>query len=262
MSYPFIVSRWITRKANRCAAPPPVRRVRCGFPRCGGQVMPMALLGILIASASLVLMYRTGHKVTEKSLVANAADAAAYSGAVWQARHLNFMAYTNRAMIANHVAVGRFVSYISWLRYVANTIDAIEDYTSWIPYWGQFISIVEQVLLEVRDITEQMADVTIPIIDSANELYRAAQLEAQISFSAGGLQDLMERTARRYDPEIRINSNSDAGALPDGISEAVRVELAAQLVRPVDFVQRYSAGNDEERMGELISRTYRADNDT
>ena len=75
-----------------------------------GQIAPVALFGVLIASATLVMMYNTGQKVTEKSQVANAADAAAYSGAVWTARHLNFMAYTNRAMIANHAAVGHFVS--------------------------------------------------------------------------------------------------------------------------------------------------------
>src|SRR5215218_5215023 len=83
-----------------------------------GQIAPIALFGVLIASAVLVLMYNAGQKVTEKSQVANAADAAAYSGAVWTARHLNFMAYTNRAMVANHVAVGHFVSYVSWVRYI------------------------------------------------------------------------------------------------------------------------------------------------
>ena len=59
-----------------------------------GQIAPVALFGVLIASAVLVVMYNTGQKVTERSQVANAADAAAYSGAVWVARHLNFMLET------------------------------------------------------------------------------------------------------------------------------------------------------------------------
>src|SRR5262245_57605440 len=56
-----------------------------------GQILPLAAFGILIAGAALVMMYNAGQKVTEKSLVANAADAAAYSAGVWTARHLNYM---------------------------------------------------------------------------------------------------------------------------------------------------------------------------
>src|SRR5688572_8270959 len=51
-----------------------------------GQIAPVALFGVLIASAVLVVMFNTGQKVMERSLVANAADAAAYSGAVWTGR--------------------------------------------------------------------------------------------------------------------------------------------------------------------------------
>ena len=101
-----------------------------------GQIAPVALFGVLIASAVLVVMFNTGQKVTERSLVANAADAAAYSGAVWTARHLNFMAYTNRGMIANHVAVGHFISYVSWVRYINDSLQAIDRITQWIPYLG------------------------------------------------------------------------------------------------------------------------------
>jgi hypothetical protein len=39
----------------------------------------------------------------------NAADGVAYSVAIPEARDLNFMAYTNRAMVANEVAIGQAV---------------------------------------------------------------------------------------------------------------------------------------------------------
>lgn len=48
-----------------------------------GQIAPVALFGVLIAGVVLVVMFNTEQKVTERSLVANAADAAAHSGAVW-----------------------------------------------------------------------------------------------------------------------------------------------------------------------------------
>ncbi len=125
--------------------------------RCRGQIAPVALFGVLISSAMLVVMFNTGQKVTERSLVANAADAAAYSGAVWTARHLNFIAYTNRAMIANHVAVGHFVSYVSWVRYIDDSLQAIDRVTQWIPYVGQYVDMAEQISAQVRDATEQAA---------------------------------------------------------------------------------------------------------
>src|SRR6187200_2061585 len=120
----------------------PKPRSRTSAQRQRGQIAPIALFGVLIASAALVMMYNTGQKVTEKSQVANAADAAAYSGAVWTARHLNFMAYTNRAMIANHAAVGHFISYVSWIRYINDSIDYIDRITQFIPYVGQYVDIV------------------------------------------------------------------------------------------------------------------------
>src|SRR5687768_2322917 len=163
-----------------------------------GQIAPVALFGVLITSAVLVVMFNTGQKVTERSLVANAADAAAYSGAVWTARHLNFMAYTNRAMIANHVAVGHFISYVSWVRYINDSLQAIDRVTQWIPYVGQYVDLAEQISAQVRDATEQAAQITVPLIDGWNTNLRAAQVEAQASLALRNLQALMAQTAMSY----------------------------------------------------------------
>ena len=56
------------------------------------------------------VMFNTGQVVSRKLLLSDAADAAAYSGLLWQARALNFQAYTNRAMVANEVSIAP-VSY-------------------------------------------------------------------------------------------------------------------------------------------------------
>lgn len=57
---------------------------------------------------------------SEKMQVQNAADAAAYSVSVIEARDLNFMAYTNRAMAANEVAIGQLVGMASWATHWAS----------------------------------------------------------------------------------------------------------------------------------------------
>jgi hypothetical protein len=227
-----------------------------------GQIAPIALFGVLIASAVLVMMFNVGTKVTEKSHVANAADAAAYSGAVWTARHLNFMAYTNRAMVANHIGVGHFVSYVSWVRYIDETIDAIEDYARFIPYAGEYVTMVEEIIAEVREFTEESAEVAIPIMDTWNASYRAAQMEAQASLALNNLTELMRRTAQAYDPNIRINDRNEFSAMPSALRTAIDARLLSQLTSVPTFVERYSADDDDGGIEQLIGSSMRANGDT
>jgi hypothetical protein len=227
-----------------------------------GQIAPIALFGVLIASAILVVMFNTGQKITEKSHVANAADAAAYSGAVWTARHLNFMAYTNRAMIANHVGVGHFVSYVSWVRYIDETIGFIANFAQFIPYAGQYIEIVQEIVAEVRDFTEESAEFAIPTMDTWNASYRAAQMEAQASLALGNLTELMRRTARMYDPNININERNDFRWMPSEMRTALDARMLSQMYNVPTFVERYSADDDNGAIEELINSSVRVNPDT
>jgi hypothetical protein len=227
----------------------------------GGQIVPVALLGVLISSAVLVLMFNTGQKITEKSQLTNAADAAAYSGAVWTARHLNFMAYTNRAMIANHAAAGHFVSYVSWTRYVHDSIDYIDRVTQWIPYVGQYVDAAEQIAEQVRRLADQSAEVAIPAIDLWNANFRAAQAEAQASLALNNLNELMQATARAYDAEIRLNDRGEVSRMPQELRTLIEGQLLAQLANVPRFVQRYTATSDQGSVGELIEASLRANAD-
>jgi Putative Flp pilus-assembly TadE/G-like len=230
--------------------------------RQSGQIAPVVLFGVLLASAALVLMFNTGQQVTEKSQVANAADAAAYSGAVWTARHLNFMAYTNRAMVANHAAVGHLVSYVSWVRYLDDSIGAMDRVTQWLPYVGQYIDGVEQLATQLRAATEHSARLAVPAIDGWNANFRAAQLEAQASLALDNLQDLMDRTAREYDPQIRVNDRDEWARMPQELQALLTSALAVQLVSVPAFVQRYAAGGDRGAVSELINASLRTNGDT
>jgi len=231
--------------------------------RCqAGQIAPVALFGVLIASGVLAMMFNTGQKITERSQVANAADAAAYSGAVWTARHLNFMAYTNRAMIANHAAVGHFVSYVSWIRYINDSIDYIDRITRFIPYVGQYVEIVQEVASQIREVTEEAAQVAVPAIDGWNANFRAAQVEAQASLALDHLNDLMQHTAQAYDSAILINDHGELGAMPEELRSVVELQLVGQLANVPLFVQRYTAGNDRGSVGDLIAASLRNNSDT
>jgi hypothetical protein len=226
-----------------------------------GQIAPVALFGVLVSSAALVVMFNTGQKVTERSLVANAADAAAYSGAVWTARHLNFIAYSNRAMIANHVAVGHFVSYVSWVRYINDSLHAVDRITQWIPYVGQYVDLAEQIAAQVRNVTEQSAKIAIPALDAWNANIRAAQVEAHASLAFHNLQGLMAQTARAYDPHILVNDGNALSQMPGELRTLLEAQLMTQSAAVPTFSRRYAASEDSNSMQELVNTSLRSNAD-
>jgi len=79
-------------------------------------VLLLALVASLVACFAVA--YSSGQLVNDKMRLVNAADAAAYSAAVWEARSLNFQSYLNRSIVANEVALAQLVSLRSWSRYV------------------------------------------------------------------------------------------------------------------------------------------------
>lgn len=95
-----------------------------------GQVLPLALGLLVIVAGFFYLMVNAGQTVTEKMRVTNAADAAAYSAAVVEARALNYDAYLNRAMVANQMAIAQMVSFASWIDYFAKASDNFGSYAT------------------------------------------------------------------------------------------------------------------------------------
>lgn len=74
---------------------------------------------VLVAGlASLFFMFNAGQLIHDKDKLVNAADAVAYSGGVMHARALNYAAYSNRALLANEMAVAQVVSLSSWIRFM------------------------------------------------------------------------------------------------------------------------------------------------
>lgn len=85
-----------------------------------GQALVYGLFVLTGGLAALFFMFNTGQLSREKTKLVNTADAVAYSAGVMHARGLNYSAYTNRAMIANTVAIAQLVSLSSWVKYTAN----------------------------------------------------------------------------------------------------------------------------------------------
>lgn len=86
-----------------------------------GQALPLALVLLVAVAALAFYMFNTGQLVQEKIRLTNTADAVAYSAGVYEARVLNYDAYTNRAIIANEIAIGQAVGLASWTKYASVT---------------------------------------------------------------------------------------------------------------------------------------------
>ncbi len=69
--------------------------------------LPTLIIGMLV-------LYKAGKLTSDKMELQNAADAAAYSISVVEARDLNFASYMNRSIVANEVAVGQLIGVASW----------------------------------------------------------------------------------------------------------------------------------------------------
>lgn len=150
--------------------------------RMKGQAMVL-FLGFAAAMIGIMLIsFNSGQVTNAKMRAMNAADAAAYSGAVWQARTLNFQAYMNRAMIVNEVTIAQSVSLRSWIDYLARFVANINMVTQFIPAAGQATRAISQVLNRVDDMMQKA-------MPKFEDLARSAahfEQEAQELFNKGG----------------------------------------------------------------------------
>ena len=220
--------------------------------------MPLAIGGILLAAVMMIVMASTGNKFTERSRLVNAADAAAYSGAVWTARHLNFIAYTNRAMIANHVGAGHFVAYVSWIRYVEDVSTNLATVTSFIPAVNAATRAVEQFANVLRQLAEVEAEIFVPGVDVLNRLYFVAQAEAHLSLIINSVDDVMQLTADELDAQVFINNQEAIGSLDPAVGVPIRFAIGAQrLIVPL-FVRPLSVGDRNAEFANLVEGTFGA----
>lgn len=86
----------------------------------GGQALVLGLALLALAALAWVQLYQGGQLVHEKTRLVHATDAAVYSGAVVQARALNFLALANRAQVAHQVALAHLVTLDTWAAFGVN----------------------------------------------------------------------------------------------------------------------------------------------
>lgn len=181
-----------------------------------GQVLPIALGLALLACVSFLMVFNSHRAVDEKMNLVNAADAAAYSGAQMAARELNFMALTNRAMIANEVAIGHMMAYQTELDVIA---DALKNGVGGLI--GAIISALmdliggDVIIDNINQINRIWSGTYILAVNATNALYQDYQ-EDDFRALAGIERDsllgaVMTTVGDQYEisPDVNIEINSD-----------------------------------------------------
>lgn len=95
--------------------PPRIRRHRAAaLDVQRGQALVLGIVMLGVAMVALLRYAATAHTVGARAKQTHALDAAAYSGALTQARALNMLAYINRAHLGHQVAMAHLVTLATW----------------------------------------------------------------------------------------------------------------------------------------------------
>ncbi len=202
-----------------------------------GQALPLALVMLVAVAATLYFMFNSGQLVQEKIRLTNTADAVAYSAGVFEARVLNYDAYTNRAIIANEIAIGQAVGLASWAKYAGTAAENISPYMYLIPYAGAAIASALDYIADIMDYVTYAFAAAVTLHDGTINALMLSQYAVHGPANAVALANrysVMKEVAKRNDPDAEV----DVLPLYDNF---------------MGFTQRYSDDEERKRMGQVVS---------
>ncbi len=188
--------------------------------RQAGQALLLlvALLGALLLAA--LTLVDTGQLAIQRMRLAAAADAAALSAAVTEARALNFAASMNRAVIANEAALAQSVTLRAWSQHMQTSLRNVDALTRWLPYLGpvtttleRFWSGYDRVLQPSLASAEAAFAVSIPALAAAQGLL--------LEGSGLAAADAARRALRANAPQARLSPGGE-WLLAQSVAESQR----------------------------------------
>lgn len=174
-----------------------------------GQVLILGVFFTCISLLLLLMLFNTGQHEYERQKATNIADAAVYSGLQFQARSLNYIAYTNRAMVANHVAIGQMVSTFSWLEYVEESLHALSTLVQFIPVVGSALAMGLEAFSTGADL---LARTIPPAIASTQVVIKGLAGSQAVIYATTHLEtsDMIEYIIHANDPRYELTTNGQA----------------------------------------------------
>lgn len=222
------------RRRQACARGPQARARRH---RQAGQALVLGLVLSFAGLLGLFFLFSAGQVTASKQRLVNAADAAAYSAALWRARVLNFHAYANRAIVAQEVAVAQAVTLTSWAKYFEKFVANAQILSVAWPPAAPVLSAAERIAGTARELAERTAADEIqlraaPTIGYKSLLQRSQEV-LQLSADTFGLGAVANEIARANDPRFFAFVIGDGGAFSR-------------------FTRRYESDSDRTRLRDVV----------
>jgi len=168
-----------------------------------GHVLALAAICLLIVTLAGAGTARLGLLVTEKLKLQDATDAAAWSIAAEEARVLNFLAYTNRAMVAHYAGQMTLVALATYLSFSELTAASL----STLPYLGPSVFVpLKNALGATVQAYEAAVAAAIPMLDMLNYGLHLVQ-EAAVA-------GLIARLTTDFGSFVRATGHPDAHVTP------------------------------------------------
>jgi hypothetical protein len=211
--------------------------------RMKGQAMVLFLGFAAAMIGVMIISFNSGQVTNAKMRAMNAADAAAYSGAVWEARALNFQAYMNRAMVVNEVTIAQSVSLRSWIDYLARFVSNVNLITEFIPYVGEVTIEISKVLDEVDDAMQKF----LPNFEDLARTAAHVENEAQVAMNGTaplGALDIAVDIAKRNGAEVSLGGMALIGT--NALAWNAFTETYSSSTRPAG-----SGGDGRARMRQV-----------
>lgn len=210
-----------------------------------GQALPLTLILLTVTASIVFYVFNTGQLVQEKIGLTNTADAVAYSAGNFEARMLNYDAYTNRAMIANEIAIGQAVGLASWAKYASIAGPNLARFAQFIPYVGAAIASALRTAGNVSNniLTSKILAISVTANDLAIQALKNSQIAVHGSGSSVALANrkrVMDEVAQQNDPDVVV----DLLPISDNFST---------------FTQHYTSRDQRKRMGQLVENERKGD---
>ncbi|MGQ7848687.1 pilus assembly protein TadG-related protein [Granulosicoccus sp. 3-233] len=183
-----------------------------------GQVLPLGLALLVFGMLGAYVLFNTGQVATDKMKLANTADAAAYSGTLWQARALNFQSYTNRAMVANQVSIAQAVTLQSWVAYGAVASENISTVLKPVPVFNVVSEGLQRGLDTVEGVVTPVANAMLTVVDAVNRGLSLSQ-EAMFVSTFVATPDVVRSVVNETDERFEINTGFSGAGLADNLHQ-------------------------------------------
>lgn len=176
-----------------------------------GYTMVLFLAFITSSLLAAMALYDSNTVATERMRMQNTADATAYSTVNVMTRDMNFIAYTNRGMVANQVAIGQAVGLSSWIHMLDKSAENIDDVASllqWVPYVGPVLKKITSVIQKATGMAKKGIDKGAKIVVTVAEASLTMLTRAQRAFQLAAAEMAIATyrgVSKANDDQIKTN---------------------------------------------------------